>query len=182
MYGMVNEGIRTFIESNFGAEAWDSICGDADIEVTQFDRLGSYDDAVTYSLVGAVAKHTELSPEKVLKVFGEYWVDYAGQSGFGKLLKLSGKNFVERVQNLDDMHERILLTMPNLKPPSFELEEVGENTYDLSYYSTRPGLSSMVIGLLHGLAEQTGEEITVEQTQERSDQSDPDVFRIVLKS
>ena len=119
MYGMVNEGIRTFIESNFGAAAWDSICGDADIEMTQFDRLGSYDDAVTYSLVGAVAKHTELPPEKVLKVFGEYWVDYAGQSGFGNLLKLSGKNFVERVQNLDDMHERILLTMPNLEAAIF---------------------------------------------------------------
>ena len=182
MYGMVNEGIRTFVTRNFGVEAWNSICNDADIETTQFERLGSYDDAVTYCLVDAVAKYTELPPEKVLKVFGEYWVDYAEQSGFENLLKISGKNFVERVQNLDDMHERILLTMPNLKPPSFELEEVGENTYDLSYYSTRSGLGSMVVGLLHGLAEQTGEEITVEQVQDRSMQSDPDIFRIVLKS
>ena len=182
MYGMVNEGIRTFVERNFGVEAWNSICGDADIETTQFDRLGSYDDAVTYCLVDAIAKYTELPPENVLKVFGEYWVGYAGQSGFGNLLKISGKNFVERVQNLDDMHERILLTMPNLKPPSFELEKVGEKTYDLSYYSTRLGLGSMVVGLLHGLAEQTGEEITVKQIQHRSVQSDPDIFRIVLKS
>ncbi|MEO1662176.1 MAG: heme NO-binding domain-containing protein [Pseudomonadota bacterium] len=182
MYGMVNEGIRTFIEDNFGAEAWRSICDDAEIEMTQFDRLGSYDDSVTYSLVGAVAKHTKLTPEKVLNVFGEYWVDYAGQSGLGNLLKLSGNSFVERVKNLDDMHERILMTMPNLKPPSFELEEVEKDTFDLYYYSDRPGLGAMVIGLLHGLADQTGDKITVEHTQERSAQSDPDVFRIVLKS
>lgn len=180
MYGMVNEGIRTFIEGNFGADAWQSICSDAEIEMTQFDRLGSYDDAVTYSLVSAVAKHTELPAEQVLKVFGEYWVDYAGKSGFGNLLKLSGKNFIERVQNLDDMHERILLTMPNLQPPSFELEQISDNTFDLNYYSSRPGLSAMVIGLLHGLAEQTGEKISVVQTQERASQSDPDIFRIEL--
>lgn len=182
MYGMVNEGIHTFIVSNFGDEAWQSICAHADIKVTQFDRLGDYDDSVTYSLVGAVAEHTKLPAEKVLNVFGEYWVDFAGHSGFGNLLKLSGPNFVERVRNLDDMHERILMTMPNLKPPSFELEEIGENTYELSYYSTRPGLAPMVIGLLHGLAAETQEEITVEHTKARAVQSDPDVFRIVVKA
>ena len=180
MYGMVNEGIRSFIETNFGVEAWQSICNDADIDVKQFERLGSYDDSVTYDLVGAVAKHTNLPAGKVLSVFGEYWVDYAGQSGFGNLLKLAGDSFVERIQNLDDMHERILMTMPNLKPPSFELVEIEEGVYHLSYYSTRPGLAPMVIGLLHGLAEQTEEKISVEQIQERSTQTDPDVFRVEL--
>ena len=182
MYGMVNEGIRTFIESNFGEEAWQSICGRADIDLRQFDRLASYDDAITYSLVGAVSEHTNLPAEKVLNVFGEYWVDYAGQSGFGNLLKLAGNSFVEKVRNLDDMHERILLTMPNLKPPSFELEAVGENTYDLSYYSTREGLAPMVIGLLKGLAAETGEIIVIEQTQEKSSNTDCDIFRIVIQN
>ena len=178
MYGMVNEGIHTFIQTNFGNDAWHSICQDADIDLTQFDRMASYDDAITYNLVGAVAKHTDLPPEKVLNVFGEYWVDFAGKSGFGNLLKLSGDSFIERVQNLDDMHERILMTMPELKPPSFEIEQIASDIYELNYYSTRPGLAPMVIGLLKGLAEKTGETIKVELTHAREDQDDPDVFRI----
>lgn len=182
MYGMVNEGIRTFIESNFGPDAWQAICNRADIDVQAFDRLGSYDDSVTYSLVGAVSEHTKLPADKVLNVFGEYWIDYAGKSGFGNLLQLAGNTFVEKVQNLDDMHERILLTMPDLKPPSFEMEEVGPNTYDLNYYSTRDGLAPMVIGLLNGLAAQTDEAISIEQTQARSADQPCDVFRIVLQA
>lgn len=180
MYGMVNEGIRTFIEENFGQEAWQSICHEAQIGTTEFDRLGAYDDQVTYALVGAVSNHTRLPTETVLKVFGEYWVEYALQSGFKNLLKLAGDSFVERVRNLDEMHDRILMAMPNLKPPSFELDMINETTYRLRYYSDRKGLAPMVVGLLHGLAAQTQEQIAVEHLGPSDSDADCETFQIVL--
>ncbi|KEO90253.1 hypothetical protein EH31_09185 [Erythrobacter longus] len=180
MYGMVNEGVRTFVIKKFGKDAWETIRLDAGIDTSQFDRMHAYDDAITCDLVAAVAKHRDMAQGEVLSVFGEYWVGYAGNSGLGNLLSLSGRNFVERVQNLDDMHDRKMMAMPGLKPPSFEIVELDQSIFELSYYSVRPGLTPMVIGLLHGLAAQTNEKISVELTSARSSANAPDLFRIEL--
>lgn len=180
MYGMVNEGIRTFIETNHGPETWGAICTAAGVERTNFERMASYDDAVTYDLVGAICDHTGLSGAEVLEVFGRFWVDYVGGSSFGNLLKITGKTFVERIEGLDEMHERILISMPHLKPPSFEIEHVNEANYRLHYYSERDGLAPMVIGLLHGLAAETNDRIDIKVAQSKADGADHDVFMIQM--
>lgn len=44
------------------------------------------------------------------------------------------------------------MTMPHLTPPRFVFAEQDGNTYIIFYYSKRPGLCPMVVGLLEGLA------------------------------
>lgn len=180
MYGMVNEGIRSFILKNHGAEAWRKICSKAGLEEQEFEKMFSYDDVITYDLVGAICDYTGLTAAEVLTVFGNYWVEFAGKSNFGSLMRLPGTSFLDRLKGLDDMHDRILLSMPHLKPPSFEVEEAGDNTCLLHYYSDREGLSPMVEGLLQGLARETGERIEVAHVTHKSDRSDHDVFEIKL--
>ncbi len=180
MYGMVNDGIRTFIVDAHGPDMWQKICATAQVDRDVFERMSSYDDAVTYGLVGAICEHTGMSGEDVLNVFGKFWVGFAGSSSFGELLRMSGNSFVERIRGLDDMHERILLSMPHLRPPSFEIEEVAPQVYDLFYYSEREGLAPMVSGLLEGLAAETGEKVKVTHTVAKAKVSDPDVFRVTL--
>ncbi|WP_299952658.1 heme NO-binding domain-containing protein [uncultured Roseobacter sp.] len=182
MYGMVNEGIRNFILKHHDEEAWQAVCKKASVNDQQFDSMTSYDDAITYRLAGAISEHTGLSVDKVMTEFGSYWVDYAGASEFGNLMKLAGDSFLERLNGLDAMHARIQRSMPNLKPPSFKTEEVGDRTYRLHYFSHRKGLDSMVLGLLHGLADETGAKIQVEQVAEKSDTTDHSIFEIVLLS
>lgn len=180
MYGMVNQGIRAYVEGQFGAPSWRKIAADAGVSETGFERLVAYDDADTYALVAAIADHSDLPQDDVLRIFGAYWVDYAQSTGFEKLLRLAGRTFIERLGNLDDLHDRIVLTMPSLKPPSFELEEMDSVTYKLRYYSHREGLAPMVVGLLHGLAAETGEQISVEQIHHKSRGGDCDIFVILL--
>ena len=180
MYGMVNEGVRQFIETNFDAATWDAVCKKASVDNVHFERMSSYDDAITYNLVGAICEHTGISPEMALEKFGAYWVEFVGASSFGNLLKLAGRTFIEKLEGLDELHERVFVSMPNLKPPSFEVEETGENTYHLHYFSEREGLAPMVIGLLHGLAQETGEKIEVEQVAAKAAGADHDIFKVVL--
>ena len=180
MYGMVNQGLRAYVEDAHGAAVWQAICADLGVGSHGFERLASYDDAVTYDMVAAISKHTQTPSEDILRVFGTSWVGYAKQTELGKLVRLAGRNFIERVRGLDDMHDRILLTMPHLEPPSFELEDIDENTYKLRYYSHRSGLAPMVIGLLEGLAADSNERVTIEQIKRKSDISDCDVFAIYL--
>ncbi|GAB2185598.1 heme NO-binding domain-containing protein [Roseibium sp. LAB1] len=178
MYGMVNEGIRTFILDNHGPEAWHSICETAGLEELEFERMSSYDDAITYKLIEAICSFTGLSSTDVLSVFGKYWVEFAGASHFGNLMRLAGNSFVEQLKGLDDMHDRILLSMPHLKPPSFEVDQKDDGSCILHYYSERDGLAPMVVGLLHGLANETGATIEVNQVAAKSEQSDHDIFEI----
>lgn len=180
MYGMVNDGVRSFIVENHGPDVWESICDKAGITEREFERMISYDDAVTYALVGAICDETGLGAAEVLEIFGRYWVGFAGKSTYGNLLKLTGSTLVERLGNLDDMHARIQNSMPHLQAPSFDLTHAGGDTYTLDYYSPREGLAPMVIGLLHGLAAETDEKIEVRQIGAKDETTDHDSFEITL--
>jgi len=180
MYGMVNEGIRALVLENHGADTWAMICEKARIPDTEFERMTSYDDAVTHRLVGAICEHTDLEAGDVLEVFGRYWIKFAGSSSYGNLMRLAGDTFVERLENLDDMHERIQCSMPHLRPPSFEITQIGERQYLLDYFSSREGLACMVTGLLHGLAAETGEKVAIKQIRHKAETKDHDSFEIIL--
>ena len=68
------------------------------------------------------------------------------------MLDASGKTLREFLENLDSLHARVALTMPQLRPPRFRLIPVDDSTMTLQYHSTRQGLAPMVVGLLKGLA------------------------------
>ena len=180
MYGMVNEGIRQFVGLNHDEATWETICSKAAVSQTSFERMASYDDAITYQLVGAICDHMNLSGEEALESFGAYWVEYVGSSSFGNLLKLAGRTLTEKLDGLDDLHARVFASMPNLKPPSFELETLDDIHHNLHYFSDRDGLAPMVVGLVHGLANVTGETVEVHQIEAKADGADHDVFAIKL--
>ena len=180
MYGMVNEGMRQFIERDHGAATWSAICASASVDTNRFERMTCYDDAITYQLVGAICDHMNLEPDVALEGFGAFWVDYVVATSFGNLLKLAGRSFIEKLEGLDDLHNRISVSMPDLKPPSFELETLSADTHRLHYYSERDGLAPMVIGLMHGLAKETDEKIEIEQIEAKAKGADHDIFAITL--
>ena len=163
MYGMVNHGIQSLIISKFGQKDWDEICQLAGQTDTDFESMITYPDTVTYDLVGAISKKYNLPAEEVLKLFGDYWVDYSSETVIGKLFDFSGHEIMEFLESLNEMHERIKMSMPHLKPPVFEFEEVEDNTHLLHYSSDREGLEPMVIGLLEGLGRKHN--VTIEITQ-----------------
>ena len=178
MYGMVNDAVRTFIEKHHGEAAWDQICDEAGITTREFEQLLTYDDDITYRLVGAISKHLGADAAQVLEVFGQYWPEYAKGTAVGNLIKFGGECFVDTLQSLDEMHQRVKIAMPDLRPPSFELETIAEGSYRLHYFSEREGLAPMVVGLLHGLAVQHQITIKVEQVAKKDAPDGHDVFDI----
>lgn len=180
MYGMMNEGIRCLVSEKFGEDTWEQVLEVSGVDVESFERLNAYPDEVTYNLVKTICGITSLGEEDVLREFGRYWIDFAGKSGFGSLMRMAGHDFVSRLRGLDAMHERIALTMPHLKPPSFEVAQFGENVYQLSYYSERVGFAPMVLGQLYGMAAMSGETIRARHVTPKRDVSEPDIFEIEL--
>jgi len=152
MYGLVNQGVKDLVIHLSNNEVWESICQEANVP-KDFVAMEYYSDDFTYRLVQVVSKKFNLTQEKVLQNFGQYWVAYTAKEGYGPLMDLFGKDFKSCLKNLNQMHSRMGMTMPNLNPPSFEYREISPNKIELEYESSRKGLSPMVQGLLEGLAQ-----------------------------
>ena len=182
MYGLVNNGIRTFIVDNHGQDTWRRICEKAAITDEEFENLTAYDDAITYALVGAVSEELGLGADTVLDVFGHYWVGFSKSTSIGKLVDQGADTLIDQIRSLDEMHERVQMTMPHLDPPSFEFEEMPDGNHRLHYMSSRKGLAPMVIGLLRGMADECGVSIDVTHAESKEDGAAHDVFVFRIES
>ena len=101
MYGLVNKAIKDLVTDNHGDEAWQKVCEIAEFHEGDFISMSPYPDKLTFTLVGAVAQVLKADATDVLEAFGEYWILYTADQGYGNLMDLSGKTFVEFLGNLE---------------------------------------------------------------------------------
>lgn len=176
MYGLVNRGVKDLVEAQFGEAAWRSICAEAGVDPEGFIAMQTYDDAITYRLVGAVCKHSGMEASAILEAFGAYWVTYTAKQGYGALMTAAGKTLPEFLGNLDALHSRVNATFPDLAPPSFQVETETPGRLRLHYWSHRAGLGPLVVGLLKGLGEHFSTPVAVRFDKSRADGHDHDEF------
>jgi hypothetical protein len=179
MYGLVNKAIQDMISKYHGEDTWETIKQKAGLEdIDFFVGMEAYGDDVTYRLVGAASEVLGKPAEELLIAFGEYWVTYTSEEGYGELLASAGDSLPEFMENLDNLHARVGLSFPQLRPPAFECQHTSNKSMELHYQSTRCGLAPMVIGLLHGLGKRFQTKVEVTQTAFRETGEDHDIFSI----
>jgi hypothetical protein len=178
MYGMINQAVRKLVVDNHGEATWKKICDQAGLIETDFSSMQKYPDEVTYKLVGAASKVLGAPPEQVLEAFGEYWTDYAKQTSFARLLQFGGRSMEEFVNNLDQMHAKIKFSLPDLEPPMFRATDITKEGFRLHYFSKRPGLAPVVIGMMKGIAKIYGVGIDMRLDRGRSQGHDHDEFTV----
>ena len=178
MYGLINTAIESMVTTQFGEPTWKEILAAAGQPDANFVSMDVYEDKVTYNLVGAAAKVLDMEASNLLEAFGEYWMQFTAQEGYGELLDFSGSTFEQFMGNLDNMHTRVAVIFPSLDPPSFDRVKKDDNSYELHYHTQRGGLSPMVIGMIKGLADRFGIGVSIEQVADKANGDDHDVFRI----
>ena len=119
MYGLVNRAIEEMIRRQHGDETWERIKAAAGVDVDLFVRIEAYPDDITYRLVAAASADLGISSEQALQAFGEYWVLYTAQDGYGALLDGAGSSVIDVLVHLDDLHAQVRSLYPNLSPPRF---------------------------------------------------------------
>lgn len=162
MYGLVNKAMRGFVVDRHGEPTWHAVRIRAGLEDEAFVGMRQYPDAVTYDLIAAASEELKLPRHDVLVAFGEYWIVHWAEQGYGELLDMCGNTLVEFLDGLDDMHTRLGLSFPELRPPSFRCTRQDDQRFELRYRSHRPGLASFVIGLINGLGQRFDTEVEVE--------------------
>ena len=181
MYGLVNKAVKDLVVANFDEETWQAIAGEAGVDPT-FISMDSYDDQVTYDLVSVASKRLGVPAEEILRQFGSHWIRFTATEGYGPLVEMFGQTLPEFLRNLsDDLHGRVAVTMPHLKPPEFFTEEINPAQFDVHYKSHRAGLSAMVQGLLEGLAERYETEADVVHKATLSEAPVHEIFTVTIK-
>ena len=176
MYGLVNKAIEQMVCRHHGEAAWEEIKTRAGVEVEVFLSNENYPDDMTYRLVGAASEVLKAPAEDVLKAFGEHWITYTAQEGYGGLMKGAGKSLPEFFANLPSFHTRVTMIFPNLQPPKVRCTDVTDRSMRMHYISHRAGLSAFVVGLLQGLGKMFETPVTVSQVEFREHGAECDVF------
>lgn len=146
------------IVRDHGESAWDAVSAVAGVDDNLLLANQSYDDAVTYDIVGAASEKLGLSAESFLFSFGEFWVLNTGLNHYGPLLRDCGRDPEHFFRNLPGLHDRIILYYPDLRMPVFTLLEAKENEITMSYRSQREHLGPMVEGLFSGVLKMFGKQ------------------------
>ena len=180
MYGLVNKAVEDLVLSKFDEDTWDLILEKADIDEDYFVAMQSYEDDITYKLVGAASEVLDMPAEQILEVFGEYWILYTAEKGYGSMLDMAGSSLDEFLKNLNSLHSQVELKLPELKPPSFEIENIDQGAWRVHYHSDRAGLTPMMVGLLKGLAQRFGHEGEVEIEASCAQGGDHDIYRLTI--
>lgn len=143
MLGWINDCIEKLVIDKFGVDTWHVIKLKAGCEVEDggFLRLEHYSDKSTLDLVMAASAVSGLSAEKVLEVFGEFFVHYIRNEGYDNLLCCQGSTLKDWMSNINAIHQHLQNTFPKkMIMPQFWVEdddESGDGSLILHYHSRR---------------------------------------------
>uniref|UniRef100_A0A671M7F8 Guanylate cyclase soluble subunit beta-1 n=1 Tax=Sinocyclocheilus anshuiensis TaxID=1608454 RepID=A0A671M7F8_9TELE len=193
-YGFVNHALELLVLRNYGADVWEDIKREAQVDVEgQFLVRIIYEDAKTYDLVAAASKVLKMDAGCILQMFGKMFFEFCQESGYDTILRVLGSNVREflqvrgyscsLLQNLDALHDHLGTIYPGMRAPSFRCTDAERgNNLILHYYSEREGLQDIVIGIIKTVAQQIhGTEIEMKVIQQKSEECDHIKFLIEEK-
>lgn len=161
MYGMIHQALRIMALQHVQEAEWEALLRASDHAEPLFIGMEYYTDETTMELIHLVAGHLRMPMEDTLRQLGSVWIDFAGASEYGRILRMAGDDFVSFLESLDRMHASIRSNMPKAEMPSFELISVEDEELQVRYRSTRNGLAPMVQGILLATAERFDESVEV---------------------
>ena len=113
-------------------------------------------------------------------MFGEQFLLWCQESGYSKTLRLLGRSLQDFLTNLDALHDHLSIIYPQMDAPSFRCTgglKISE--FLLHYYSDRPGLENIVMGIVKSVArEYYNTEVEMKLLVQKGLESDHSIFSI----
>lgn len=164
MKGSVFQGLSEFIESKFGLDVWQEIIDNNELE-SEGEYLASdnYSDSELITVITALSKITNLTPEEIQRQFGEVFFD--------TLMGL----VISRVKEIDDLfdflravdtviHVEVQKSDPMAYLPSLFYDQPNKEILVIRYLSSRK-MCYFAEGLILGAAKHFNQEVSIIQNQ-----------------
>ncbi|XP_049530107.1 guanylate cyclase soluble subunit beta-1 isoform X2 [Anopheles darlingi] len=174
MYGFVNYALELLVLKNFGLTIWEQIKKKAEVNMEgQFLVRQIYEDDITYNLIEAAVSILNIPASDILELFGKTFFEFCQDSGYDKILQVLGATPRDFLQNLDALHDHLGTLYPGMRAPSFRCTET-DGQLVLHYYSERPGLEHIVIGIVKAVASKLhGVDVEIKIIRRKGDPIEP---------
>ena len=155
MYGLIIEGIKVYVVTQFGEDVWEKIVDRLENKVQKeesFTGNSIYSESLPLDIANATSQVLGLSLETVLEKCGEYFIaQYVQNLGYDEMIQIVGRHLRDFLNGLDNLHEYLRFSFPHIKAPSFFCVNEGRKGLTLQYRSKRDGYIHYVKGLSKGL-------------------------------
>jgi len=128
----------------------------ADLGVTGFEPMMTYDHAMTPKLVAAVCDVLGRPAADVMEDLGTYLVSHPNTEALRRLMRFGGVTFTDFLHSLDDLPDRARLAVPDLNLPWIELRDEADGTFCLHCDASLPGFGHVLVGILRTMADDYG--------------------------
>jgi hypothetical protein len=141
---------KKFIEKNYNHNTWLELNKAAGTLQPAYEMHKNYPASEMFSIIGAAAKHMELSKNTLKEKFGEYLVPDL-LNIYKSHLNPSWKTFETLEYTEQVMHKAVRNEAGNANPPVLNVTKVGDKLLIIDYYSKRK-MASLAIGIIRGIA------------------------------
>ena len=159
MHGLILVELKSFAESQLGAEAWAGLLEESGLPGRSYDVRWSYPEEDVPRIVAAAARRTGLPEHAVLEAFGEFVAP--------RLLSLAGSRLKAEWKTLDvvehterAIHSFVRAVHPDATPPYLRVHRTSPSDVIIFYDSPRK-LCFVAKGIVKGMARHFGERIGI---------------------
>jgi hypothetical protein len=161
MHGSICCIVKKFVDIHHGDAAWQEILGRSGNVGLQLSPVGDYPDAVVISMLEAACELLDCKLHDLLQSIGRFaapeLISFAGS-----MLHPEWRTF-EILANVETLiHRTVRMLNPTAQPANIQAFRLDEQSAQV-VYSSRRGLCSLARGILEGLGESYGEELSVHE-------------------
>lgn len=156
MHGLINRAVQSFVCATYGRERWLRATETAELGFAEFEAMLVYDRKKSYRLLDVVCDQLNRSRDEFLEDLGTYLVSHPNMEGLRRLLRFGGVTYVEFLQSLDDLADRVKLAVSDLDLPALELQECSPTEFELRCQPGLDGYANVMIGILRAMADDYG--------------------------
>jgi hypothetical protein len=167
---LVNKALQDFVESRFGARAWEAVRDRTGARIETYESDEPHLDEVTLELLRETASLTGLTLEQALEGFGEQWAFSTMSASHGEAAEAGFMSLREFLLGSG-------LAIPGLSFSSSESAASPSSSggpLHIEYRSINPGMSPLVRGVVRGAARAFGTSVDVRSTKAAGEGVDHD--------
>lgn len=156
MHGLIIKAFQGFVTDTYGWDKWRSVTATAGLDFDEFEALTDYSDSVVGDVLDAATRVFGRDQGSIAEDVGTYLVTHANTTAVRRLLRFGGANFTEFLHSLDDLHDRVRLSIPGLLLPKIVLAEPEPNSFVLKCGATSYCSGHVLVGVLRATADDYG--------------------------
>ncbi len=160
MHGVIHRELKEFVDERMSDGAWEQVRADAGIEPKLYLPVSHYPDAEFDAIVDSIASLSGNDRRVVLENFGRFLAPEL--LGTFRSHVREGWDVLDLLENLAHIYERVGGQNEEAEMPTINCDRVVSDMVVFTYGSERE-LCPMGEGIIHGIADEYDEPLSIEQ-------------------